>query len=184
VDEKIIAQRIKALRQQRNLTLSELAQTTGFSKGLISKVENNQVSPPIATLSKISKALGVQIGYFFKENESKNPAVLTKKNKGAPVVRDGTKFGYTYEALALDKTDKLMEPFVLTFKTGDEAKEYFQHEGNEFIYMLQGRMRFEIGSESYIVEEGDSLYFDSGLPHKPIVLDEREVKFIAVFCRE
>ena len=184
MDERIISQRIKDLRTQRNLTLSDLAKSTGFSKGLLSKIENNQVSPPIATLSTISKALGVRIGYFFKEDESgKRTAVFTKEYKGIPVVQDGTKFGYTYEALAMDKVDKLMEPFLLTVKHGDEAN-YFQHKGDEFIYMVKGKMRFEIGSENYILEEGDSLYFDSSIPHKPIVLNEGEAKFIAIFCRE
>lgn len=184
MDERIIAQRIKDLRTQRNLTLADLAKSTGFSKGLLSKIENNQVSPPIATLSTISKSLGVRIGYFFKEDESEKRAVVfTKRDKGIPVVQDGSKFGYTYEALALDKVDKLMEPFLLTVKHGDKA-DYFQHKGDEFIYMVKGKMRFEIGSENYVLEEGDSLYFDASIPHKPIVLNKGGVKFIAIFCRE
>lgn len=183
MDEKIISQRIKDLRKQRKLTLSDLSKNTGFSKGLLSKIENNRVSPPIATLSTISKALGVKIGYFFKEDGSDKVNIFTKKGKGIPVVQDGTKFGYAYEALALDRVDKLMEPFLLSVEHGDEA-EFFQHKGDEFIYMVQGKMRFEIGSESYILEEGDSLYFDASVFHKPIVLNKGKAKFIAVFCGE
>src|SRR5512134_4026454 len=109
-----IGSKIKKLRKARKLTLQDVARETGFSPALISQIENNNVSPPIATLSRIAKVLGVRVGYFFKDEGPEEAYEVIRKEDRLGVTRvisrTGGEHGYTYHALTHKKRDKLMEP--------------------------------------------------------------------------
>jgi len=165
-----LGQKIKTLRQRKGLSLQQMADKTNLSVPLLSQIESEVVAPPVATLLKISKALNVNIGYFFQEEESGKRAVIVRKNERKQVFRriheDPSKIGYYYESLAYPKADKHMEPFQVQFEV--KKKEdliFFNHKGEEFVFVLEGQLEFNYENETFILEPGDSLYFDSSLPH-------------------
>ncbi|OHB53718.1 MAG: hypothetical protein A2Y07_03390 [Planctomycetes bacterium GWF2_50_10] len=180
MNEHAIGENIRALREAAGLTLTEAARKSALTKSALSKIETGQSSPPIATLLRIAGALGVSIVQFFDE-EKRDPAfVLTRKGKGNILTRDGSQFGYSYEALCLAKRNTIAEPFLLEIKPGDpEGK--FHHEGQEFIFMLSGKMGVKIGSEEMVLNPGDSLYFDSHNEHSTKVVGTKSARFLCLF---
>lgn len=170
-EEFHIGAKIKALRQLRKKTLQEVADETGFSPALISQVENNNVSPPIATLAKIAKVLGVRVGYFFREEGPEEAYEVVRRGERPAVTRvisnTGGQHGYTYHALTYKKRDKIMEPFLLAVDAGMRDEEtLYSHEGEEFLLILEGEAELLLEKERIVLREGDSVYFESTLRHR------------------
>lgn len=180
MDEAAIGNNIRLIRQKTGLTVTQAAALADLTKSTLSKIETGQVSPPISTLVRIAKALGVELATFFIQHETRPAVAHTPAGRGRTLTRDGSKFGYAYEALALDMPGKLAEPFLLTINPGDPTG-HFKHSGQEFIHMLAGRMTFTIASQTYNLARGDSLYFDATQPHHTQVLGQTPAKFICVF---
>jgi len=182
MNEQSIGLNIRRIRLAGNRTLTALAHEASLTKSTLSKIENGQVSTPISTLLRIAKALDVPIAEFFSEEKIEPDYVLTKKGEGKIVQQDGSKHGYAYEALALGKADKSVEPFLLTINPHDPPGEFY-HEGQEFIFMLSGIMEFTIGDTVLKLQEGDSLYFNSGITHKTQNLGQTPATFVCVFMQ-
>jgi transcriptional regulator with XRE-family HTH domain len=182
MEQQKIAGRIRKLRRKAGLTLTAAAEKVDLNKATLSKIETGHISPPIATLLRIAKVLGVSITDFFVDDDPQPAYVLTRKNQGSLISQEGSKFGYNYEALALEKLGKSAEPFLLTISPTDPPGE-FHHLGQEFIYILSGQMEFTIGEERLVLKPGDSLYFDSNHVHKTKILGKRPAKFICVFIQ-
>ncbi len=108
---------------------------------------------------------------------------MTRKGKGEVVIQEGSKFGYSYEALALGKPDKYVEPFILTVKPDDPTGS-FHHAGQEFLYMLSGTLEFTIGEDVLTLKPGDSIFYDSKIVHKTKAVGKRNARFLAVFIQE
>ncbi len=163
-----LGNQVRNLRNKRDLTLQDLAGLTGLSKPNLSQIENNLVTPPIATLLKISSALGVAIGYFFQDSEQDSGIVVVRKKDRYGVAKGPhiSHIGYQYEPLAYPKIDKSMEPFIVHMeeREADDIK-YNNHKGEEFLYVIEGTLEFRSGNSVITLEEGDSLYFDSVVPH-------------------
>lgn len=163
-----LGNQVRKLRNKRDLTLQDLADLTGLSKPNLSQIENNLVTPPIATLLKIATALGVPIGHFFQESPQKSNMIVTRKEDRYGVAKGPhiSHIGYQYEPLAYPKIDKSMEPFIVHMVERESSDiVYNNHRGEEFLYVLEGRLEFCYGEETVVLQEGDSLYFDSVLPH-------------------
>ena len=163
-----IGNQVRALRSKRDLTLQDLANLSGLSKPNLSQIENNLVTPPIATLLKIASALGVSIGHFFQGVGPDSNMVVVRKSDRYGVAKGPhiSHIGYQYEPLAYPKINKTMEPFIIRIEErAAEAIVYNNHKGEEFLYVLEGRLEFRRGDIIVILEEGDSLYFDSVVPH-------------------
>jgi transcriptional regulator with XRE-family HTH domain len=163
-----IGMQVKKLRKQREMTLKDLSDMTGLSKPNLSQIENNLITPPIATLLKISTALGVPIGIFFQE-KGIEPSIVVVRKKDRYGIAKGphiSHIGYQYEPLAYPKISKNMEPFIVHME-GREAEDivYNNHKGEEFLFVLDGLLEFRCGETVVQLTEGDSLYFDSGVPH-------------------
>jgi transcriptional regulator with XRE-family HTH domain len=180
MDERIIGANVRRIRQAAELTLTALAERAGLTKSTLSKVETGQISSPISTFMRIAEALDVPVAEFFEETPEAKPYVLTRKGDGRVITGDGSRFGYAYEALALDMPGKLAEPFILTIAPGDPVGR-FEHGGEEFIHMLSGRMEFTVGEHRFVLRPGDSLYFDPKRAHTTKVLGKHPAKFICVF---
>lgn len=179
-----IGKKIRELRKNATLVLQDLSDRTGLSKPLLSQIEKEVVSPPIATLLKISKALNVNIGFFFQDNDPEEKVVLVRRDESKVI--DSRYFGreesgYYYEALAYKKSKKYMEPFLVEFKRMKVEKlSYFSHEGEEFIYLLEGTLEFRTENEQYVLNPGDSLYFESSIPHAYRALERKNAKALTV----
>lgn len=180
MNEQDVGTNIRTLRLAAGVTLAEVADRAGLTKSTLSKIENGQTSSPISTLVAIAGALGVHLSEFFREEKSAPRYLLTRKGKGRSIVRDGTRLGYAYEALAADFPDKPLEPFLLTISPGDQEGT-FRHSGQEFVYMLSGRVSFTVGDEVLTLQAGDSLYFDPTQTHKVHLLGKTPARFLCLF---
>ncbi|MEJ2135868.1 MAG: XRE family transcriptional regulator [Desulfofustis sp.] len=163
-----LGNQVRKLRNKRSLTLQDLAGLTGLSKPNLSQIENNLVTPPIATLLKIATALGVPIGYFFQESHQERNMIVVRKEDRYGVAKGPhiSHIGYQYEPLAYPKIDKSMEPFIVEMEEREASDIVFNnHRGEEFLYVLHGCLEFCYGEDRVILAEGDSLYFDSIIPH-------------------
>ncbi len=163
-----IGNQVRRLRNQRELTLRELSEMTGLSKPNLSQIENNIVTPPVSTLLKIATALGVPIGHFF-QNVSQGGNIVVVRGKDRYGIAKGphiSTIGYQYEPLAYPRVEKNMEPFIVHVEEREtEAMVYNNHRGEEFLFLLEGTLEFNCGDTTVTLEKGDSLYFDSSMPH-------------------
>ncbi len=164
-EELDLGKRIKNFRLKKDLSLQELAQKTGLTKGYLSKIENTKKTLPVSTLLTISKALQVSMADIFGEKTDRNPVSLVKKKERCRIVRDGTAFGYAFETLAHKFLNLHMQPFILALPKQVKRNVLFQHKGEEMLFVLEGTMQFLHGENEYLVEEGDCIYFDASIPH-------------------
>lgn len=186
MDEELIAGNIKTLRKQRKMTLEKLGELTGLTKGYLSKVERSEKAPPYSTLNKIASALEVDAAFLLGERLDRSKDIrisFTKRKKGKVVnmvrsLAEGSLYKYGYEALAFDKPGKNMEPYIIEPSFDEDA--VFQHEGEEFMYVLEGKHQLIFGGKEYIMEKGDSVYFDASVPHTGRSLGKKKARLLAV----
>lgn len=183
MEEREIGANIRRLRQERGLTVTAVARRAALSKGTVSKIETGSSSPPVATLLRIATALNVPLARLFAEQQADPPFVLTRKGRGRIITRDGTRFGYSYTALALEAAHKTMEPFLLTIRPGDPVGR-FEHGGEEFIYMLDGQLEFTVGESELVLHRGDALYFDPTQVHTTRAVGRKAAQFLCMFVQE
>lgn len=159
-----VGTKIRALRKKMDLNISNLADLSGISSSMISQIENGKVVPTVVVMWKISKALDVSVGYFFDEetNYQKNP-VVRKDERKTILLGKSTRL---YEMLVPDQ-NRIIEFLKITIKEDDiSSSGLVTHEGEECGYVMKGRMKIQLGEEEYILEEGDSISFDSTIPHR------------------
>lgn len=180
--DRFLGNTIRDLRHRHRLTIADVAGQACISRGMLSKIENGQVSTSLETLEKIAGALGVSLAHLFRHyNIPPGNAQLVQRNTGMEVVRRGTKRGHTYHLLAYDQgPQKLFEPFLITMDDASEVFPTFEHPGNEFIYMLEGRIEYRHGRQTYTLDPGDALTFRGDIPHGPEKLLELPIKFLSV----
>jgi transcriptional regulator with XRE-family HTH domain len=180
--EETVGAAIRELRQKHGLTIAQVSEQAGISRGMLSKIENGQTSAGMDTLARIARALGVSMSMLFsKYDATAASAQHIKKGAGMEVVRRGTKSGHTYHLLAYDQGPvKVFEPFLITIEDDTERYPTFEHPGNEFIYMLEGRIEYRCGQETYVLEPGDALSFQGDVPHGPERLIKCPIKFLSV----
>ena len=184
--EKKIADKIRQIRKRKGLTLSQFGQIVGLSKGLLSRIENNQVSPPIATLSKISQGLEVPIASFFEDAEQEQKRyTVTKIHDRKQVVRHGTKIGFTYYSLNHIKPPYAMHAFVMhTPSFEKEPKVLFDHPGEELVFVLKGELVLVYGKEKICLHPGDAIHFDSSEPHRAQCIGKEDCECLVVVAGE
>jgi transcriptional regulator with XRE-family HTH domain len=179
-----VGEKIKTLREQKGLLLKDVADRTGFSAALISQMENHLVSPSLGTLIKLAKALEVRVGDFFGESHE-DPYTIVRKDEQKTVSRfaskEGVKYGYSYGSLGFDLKNRHMEPFIITLEPATiKTSKTSTHEGEEFIYVLEGEMEVILGNHRDVLYPGDSIYYDSTIPHRIQCHQERNTKILAV----
>jgi len=165
MDEKQISENIKKFRLNEQMSLGQLAKLSGLTKGYLSKIENSEKAPPFSTMIKIAKALNMDVNFFISANSEVPEDIrmcIVRPNERKEIITKGTLNGYHYAALAYKKLGKNMEPYIVALPF-DEA--VFSHEGEEFIYILEGTSEFVYDDKKQIVRKGDSIYIDSAIPH-------------------
>ncbi len=181
MDEIIICRNIKKLRKQNHFTLEKLANLTGLTKGYLSKVERSEKAPPYSTLNKIAGALGIEVTRFFEKNNepSGDTRISVQTSRDAKVIRATSQLsGYDYEILGASKPGKNMEPFII--HSPFEINKMYSHEGEEFMYILEGTLEFVYGDTVYILEQGDNVYFDSCVPHAGKSLGDKKAHILVM----
>ena len=180
MEEAVIARRIKEIRTEKEMTLEEVAVKTGFTKGLLSKIENNKVSPPVSTLVKIAKAMGVSLGDLFSPADAQQIKIV-RKDQRTVYKQENMQEDQKVEALVSGFSRQKIEPLVITIENPESYKTVlYNHPGQEFIYVLEGSMNYIYGDRSYLVSEGDTLYFNSENDHGPAPLPGCRVKYLSV----
>jgi transcriptional regulator with XRE-family HTH domain len=181
--ERFLGLTIRHERQRQQLTIADIAERTGLSRGMLSKIENGQASMSLDSLSRIAGALGVSMASLFRNLESREGgAQHIKAGAGMEVVRRGTRRGHTYHLLAYDRgPTKLFEPFLISMDDESETFPTFEHPGTEFIYMLQGKLEYRHGKHTYVLEPGDSLTFSGAVPNGPERLIKLPIRFLSMF---
>jgi len=171
-------QRIKEIRLTKKLTLEELAKRTNVSSSFISQVERGVVYPSVDSLKRIATALHVKLDYLFKEEEDRRKTIVKRDKRKKFILKDSNAL---VEILNPSGIEVLMEPLVFTLKPkGHTGKQLNIHEGEEFGLVLEGKIKVQIGKESYTLKEGDSISFDSMLAHKFKNIGDSEAKVLWV----
>ncbi len=179
--EHALGVQVRSIRRQLDLTVSDLAGAAGISVGMLSKIENGQISPSLGTLQSIAKALNVPITTLFSAFEERRDCSFVRAHQGVIIERRGTKVGHQYELLGHGLGgDIVVEPYLITLS--EEATPYtgFRHAGVEFLYMLSGEVVYRHADRTYHLRPGDSLMFDSGAAHGPEELIVRPMTYLSV----
>ncbi len=179
--EKLIGAKIRALRAGLGINAADLAQRAGISAGMVSKIENGQISPSLATLQALSEALNVPIASLFAGVEERRDCSHVRAGQGVVIERRGTKVGHRYELLGHSLSGDLsVEPYLITLSAEAEPYTGFQHEGVEFLYMLEGEVDYRHADRTYRLAPGDALFFDAGAPHGPERLLNRPMRYLSI----
>ena len=183
-----VGERIKKVREEKKLSLTDLAEKTGYSSAIISQIENHLLSPSLGTLIQISHALDVPLSKIFGEKRG-HPYTIARKNERKLVSRfaskEGVNYGYTYESRGFDKKNRRMEPVIVTLEPATVKQEKLStHSGEEFIYVLEGEMEVILGNLKDTLSPGDSIYYDSTLPHHVACVGDTPTKILAVLFTE
>ena len=182
--EKAIGRQVRRYRRELGLTITDMCARTGLSAGMVSKIENGNTSPSLATLRSLSTALNVPVTALFREFEEQRDATFVKAGHGLAIERHGTRAGHQYQLLGHSvHSDVSVEPYLITLKKESEVFPIFQHAGVEFIYVLQGSMIYRHLNATYSLTPGDSLFFDSDAPHGPEELVDLPVRFLSVMTQ-
>jgi transcriptional regulator with XRE-family HTH domain len=181
IAEHRLAKRIRELRQSKNLTLQQVSEVAGLSKGLLSKIENCNVSPPIATLAKIANALSVPLGEFFEWSEGDDGLVYCPKSKRQAVRGRRTSSNYIYELLAPGRRHRDMQPTLVSIDGKSYKFSLLDHAGEQFIFLLEGEMDYIVGDRTYHLVPEDALYFDAHSPHGPKLSKQQKARYLVVF---
>jgi mannose-6-phosphate isomerase-like protein (cupin superfamily) len=178
-----IGKRIRSIRQEKRMTLDELARRTGFGKSYLSQIENLKREPPISTLAKIAYILNVDVFYLLSGEIRQADAQgisIVKPSERMVVPRPFGNFGYVYESITHKKAGRWMDGYVVT--VGFEfPPEPLSHEGQELVYVLEGRLESFYDGKITVVEEGDCYYFDSNKPHYSRSIGDKPGKLLLVF---
>jgi len=180
-----VGKKIKELREARKMSLQDLADKTGYSSALLSQFENHMFSPPLGALVRLSAALGVNVSDFLGESREQRPFILVRREKHDVVSsvssREGVNLGYSYEALGCGMSGHRMEPFIVTLEPVPIREKHLSvHEGEEFIYVLEGKMKIMLREDTEVLEPGDSIYFKCTMPHHVTCDGDEPARILAV----
>lgn len=179
--ERAIGAQLRQIRRRADLSIADLASAAGISAGMISKIENGQISPSLSTLDVLAGALAVPITVFFATYEDRRDSSFVKAGQGVTIERRGTKAGHGYQLLGHSlRGDVVVEPYLITLRADAVAYTGFQHDGIEFIYMLSGEVTYRHADQNYRLQPGDSLMFDSGALHGPEELNALPATYLSI----
>ena len=182
-----VGSRVKAVRETRGLSLLDISQRTDLDISLLEQIEEGAVAPPLGTVIKLAKALEMKMGFFISGKENRPYTIVRRQDRKIISRYDskkGERYGYQYESLAPHKKERHMEPFLVTLEPTGAEEGSSTHDGQEFIYVLEGTMEVRLDSEIHILEPGDSIYYDSTVPHLVKCHGQKTTKILAVLYAE
>ena len=186
-NNNIVGFKIKGIRESKNLTVEEISERSGLSIEQITSIETNQNLPSLGPLIKIARALGVRLGTFMDDNDSLGPVVtraIDRNRESSISFSNGatdTRKHMEYHPLTQQKAGRHMEPFVIDVNPTENLEyKLSAHEGEEFIYVLEGELEIEYGKEKYTLKAGDSIFYDSIVKHHVHGVSGKPAKILAV----
>lgn len=181
--ELAIGRQVRELRKRQRMTGTDLSLQTGLSVGMLSKIENGLISPSLNTLQALANALRVPLVQLFSGYEEPRGAMHVKAGQGVEVARSGTRAGHQYKLLGhigSNNSGVVVEPYLITLSSESDRFPVFQHEGVELLYMLEGVVEYRHGDQTFLMEPGDTLLFDSDAPHGPERLISLPARYLSV----
>ncbi len=176
-----IGSQVRAARNKHGLTVARVAQLTGLSSGMLSKVENGVAFPSLTTLHALSRVFKVPMTYFFETHQETQGCCYVKRDGGLFIESRGSKVGHQYQLLGHGVGKELsVSPYMIEINDNSEVFPLFQHPGVEFLHMLEGEMVYEHGGRPYRLSPGDSLFFEGTTAHGPLVLIKLPIRFLSV----
>lgn len=168
--------RIRARRALLRVTLDALAQRTGLSKSYLSRIENGKKTPPLDTLARIARALGTDINLLLGGDDEAvvgggRYISVVRAADGSPAPRLRSARGYAYQCLTSGDVRLRMQPYLIHLPPEFSALAASEHDGQEFMHVLRGRIEWDVGGETFVIGPGDSVYLDSRIPHRARALD-------------
>jgi transcriptional regulator with XRE-family HTH domain len=164
--EQEVGRRMRAIRLRQGASIEAVAARAGMTKGFLSKVERGERAPAIASLFNIASALGVKPADLLETDEGDARVSVVRANQRSPLIRYGNNFGYKYLPLACGIGQRQMEPFLCVVPPDPAVNgDGMTHPGEEFYFVLDGRMLATVGGVEYVLEPGDAIYYDSNIPH-------------------
>lgn len=182
-----VGERVRKVRQGRGLSLKDISQRTGLQEDLLQQIEDGSMAPPLGTVIKLAKALEMKMGYFISGEQNLSYTIVRRTDRRVISRYDSKKgkhYGYEYESLAPHKKDRHMEPFMVTLVPSATEEERSTHDGQEFIFVLDGKMEVRLGEEIHVLEPGDAIYYDSTVPHLVKCHGEQKTRILAVLYAE
>lgn len=179
--EQALGAQIRMLRRRAEVTVSDLAVASGISAGMLSKIENGQISPSLATLQSVAQALNVPLTQLFATFEEQRDCSFVRAGQGVTIERRGTKSGHQYSLLGHGLGGPVVvEPYLITLHEDAVPYTAFRHAGVEFIYMLTGEVVYRHGDRTYRLRPGDALLFDSAGMHGPEQLVTKPMTYLSI----
>jgi transcriptional regulator with XRE-family HTH domain len=183
--EKTVGEKIKQIREMKKVSLDELAERSGMELSIVQKIEREKNVPSLAPLIKIARALGVRLGTFLDDSDSYGPVLVRsgEYHKGARFTSQTSEARehLNFFSLAFDKAGRNMEPFIVDIEPGLQSDYMLSsHEGEEFIYVLEGEIEINYGKEVYQLSKGDSIYLDSIVLHNVHAGSNKSARILAV----
>ncbi len=182
---KVVGEKIRSLRENKSITTKELAERAGLTVEQVERIENHVDLPSLAPLIKIARVLGVRLGTFLDDNDETGPVVCRKEEATDTISFSNnttqSRRHMKYHSLSRSKADRHMEPFIIDVSPTEESNFILSsHEGEEFIMVLKGIMEISYGNKTYLLEEGDSIYYDSIVPHHVHAYEGQAAQILAV----
>ena len=163
-----LGEKLRSLRLRKSMGQVELGKHTGLSAAMLSKLESGKLFPTLPTLLRIALVFGVGLEYFFTDERKRHVVAIARKRERLrfPDSPGGGSGAYDFESLDFKATERKLNGFYAEFKpTSPEKARLHQHPGVELLYLISGKLELTIGSETFALESGDSVYFDSGVRH-------------------
>ena len=182
-----VGERVRRVRESRGLSLQDISLRTDIDVSMLKQIEEGALAPPLGTIIKLAKALEMKIGYFISGEEDRAYTIVRRDDRKVVSRYDSKRakyYGYEYESLAPHKKDRHMEPFLVTLEPAETEEERSAHDGQEFIFVLEGNMEVRLGGEIHILEPGDTIYYDSTIPHLVKCHGKKTTKILAVLYAE
>ena len=182
---KIVGAKIKALRETREISVAELAERTGLAEEQIARIEDNIDIPSLAPLIKIARARGVRLGTFLDDQDD-HGAVVCRMQESSDTISFSinsmdARTHMHYRALSKSKADRHMEPFIIDIDNTENLDYVLSsHEGEEFIFVMEGTVEVAHGKKKYVIEAGDTIYYDCIVPHHVHGYEGQAAKILAV----
>lgn len=164
------ASKVKDIRERQNMSIEELSEKSGVKIEVLEAMENGDIIPSLTPLTKMARALGVRLGTFLDDAPQIGPVVVREGKPGNVYYFSGREdvtnnTGLEYHALGAGKIDRNIDPFIIDVDIEDDEYELSSHEGEEFIYVLDGEIEVVYGKDNFIIGKGDSIFYDSVVPH-------------------
>lgn len=179
-----VTEKIKLLCADRNMSVKELAEGAGLTVDQVNRICRSDIIPSLSSLIKIARALGVRLGTFLDDSEEMGPVVNRHTDSQQPVTftshQTNSNSHMDFISLAARKMGRNMEPFLINIQYGTGRESFSSHEGEEFLFVLEGSIVVHYGTDKYILNQGDSIYYDSIVDHLVTANNHSEAKILGV----